>query len=103
MDTSPKIITFTLTMTLSKEEYTKVLQNSIERVMNTAIELGGAAENGETNEHLKELGSTSWQDCEELKSTNTKLWNEVRNAIFIELNQKKERVDWPIKPYNEGR
>jgi hypothetical protein len=81
-----KDMTITLTLTLTPKEVNDITENSMERVMNTAIEVGGwaesAARNPEVNSRMSELGSTSWQDCEDLKWTVNKLWNQTRDAIF---------------------
>ena len=72
----------TLTISLSDAEQHLIGSNSIERIFNNAIRVGSAVES-HPNPSLSEDASTLWQDCEELKPITTKLWNEVRNAIFL--------------------
>lgn len=81
----------TLTLELTEAEARQVLDNSIERVMNNAIHVGSAAQGCiYLSEGLRENASTLWQDCEELKPITYKLWENVRNALFIARTQRKE-------------
>jgi hypothetical protein len=65
----------------TKAEKLQLLDNSIERVINTSMELAQRAERSR-NEHLSELGSTNRQDWEELKELVVKIWNDQRNEVF---------------------
>lgn len=68
---------------LSRLEMATICSNSIERVLNNAIHIGGEAELGKPlSEGDRERASTLWQDCEELKPITTKLWGAVHNQIF---------------------
>lgn len=67
---------------LTKREENQILQNSVERMINTSIQLAQHLEDSK-DERIKELASISWQDWEELKQLIVKLWNRERNDIFI--------------------
>jgi hypothetical protein len=69
---------------LDKTEMAQICQNSIERLMNNAITVGEFIQShtAATHPQMSDRGSTLWQDCEELKALNTKLWDVVRNEIF---------------------
>lgn len=71
----------TITLELSEVDQIHIRQNSIERVMNNAIFVGGKVERVK-DESLAERASTLWQDCEELKSVTSRLWNAAREAIY---------------------
>lgn len=74
--------TITLTITLTPKEINDITENSMERVMNNAIDVGGYVERESKSDGYAERGSTLWQDCEDLKWTVNKLWNQTRDAIF---------------------
>lgn len=66
---------------LTAREKAQILQNSIERVINTSIQLAEKAVESQ-NGRLRELGDTNFQDWEELKTLVVKLWDRERDAIF---------------------
>lgn len=68
-------------MQLTEADRIMLLSNSIERVCNTAMEVGGWTQNNAKDEHMQELGSTSWQDIEELKPLLCKLWNDAQERV----------------------
>ena len=72
----------TIELELDKREQQQILQNSIERVMNNAMSIGEAVEQHMKLDNLREDASILWQDCEELKPLNRKLWCAVQDAIF---------------------
>lgn len=81
-----KVFTVTLELELTYKDIMRIRQNSIERVLNNAIFIGGEVEHSK-NPDLSERGSILWQDCEELKPTVDKLWNRTRNALFnLDIN-----------------
>lgn len=63
----------------SPEEKTRLLSNSIERVINNAIWVG---EKGMTskNSHISERSGILVEDLEELKSLMCKLWAEAQET-----------------------
>jgi hypothetical protein len=71
---------FTFTVDLDENDKLRLLQNSIERVMNNAIWVGGEAQN-ELKGDASERGSTLWQDCEELKPLTCKIWGAAQEAV----------------------
>ena len=78
----------TVTIDLTKLEEAQLGQNSIERVLNNAIFVGGEVdEAGEVTvpEDMAERASILWQDCEELKPLVCKIWAALQNARFEQL------------------
>jgi hypothetical protein len=75
-------------MELTEQEANYILSCSIERVMNNAINIGSKGEKELKLERDRENASVLWQDCEDAKPVTTKMWNTVRNAVFIERNKK---------------
>ena len=76
-----------LEINLTRRELVIIRQNSLERMVNTAIKCGSLLEQTRRAPTLREreLASTSWQDFEELKPLLLKIWNAVSNQAFIEL------------------
>jgi len=72
---------------LTKREQIMICTNSIERVFNTSIyilstnEVSGALMR---SDHLSELLGISLSDMEDLKPMVTRLWDSLRNAIYLE-------------------
>lgn len=71
---------------LTEREKISILQCSVERMINTSLELARYAEAGvrldaESEEHMRELGSTSRQDWEDYKEIVLKLWAREQNSI----------------------
>lgn len=67
----------------NKQEEDLILQNSIERVINSTKQILERVPNKELPEGLQELMDTNYQDWEELKELTVKLWDDKRNQIFI--------------------
>lgn len=62
-----------------------VLDNSIERVINTTIKILRRI-NGKNDDALNELVEINLQDWRELKETTVRLWDAQRNMIFQNSN-----------------
>lgn len=74
--------------TLTHDEVLTLLQNSIERFLNNAIEVGKLIEKRPHSiSPLSELASTMYQDAEDLKPVVCKVWNLIQEAIRLELAQ----------------
>lgn len=71
--------------------------NSLERVLNNAIYVGGAGEHELKNESDREAASILWQDCSDMKPTLMTIWHAVSNAVFIALQ------DRSLNPMRGGR
>jgi hypothetical protein len=69
---------------MDKQDELKILQNSIERTINTTIQI---LEQVHAKGHLNELISINLQDWRELKWPVVEVWNEKRNKIFTERNK----------------
>jgi hypothetical protein len=68
---------------LSPREQKYILQNSIERVINSSMELVHHCKYcTKAEEHLHELSQINWGDWVELKELTVKLWNYHRDEIF---------------------
>lgn len=82
-----KPITVVVELELTDAEQMRLLENSIERVMNNAIRVGTWAEKpGNTRlKRLQEDGSVLWQDCEELKPLVCKFWSAISEAVRRKL------------------
>jgi len=65
---------------------------SVERMINTSIRIAQVAEESK-NEKLSELGSTSWQDWDELKPLVLKLWNYHAELHRVEAFNALQGVD----------
>lgn len=78
----------TIEIELKESEANQILLNSIERVLNTASEVGGLGERFFKRDRDRELASTSWQDCDDLKPVVVKIWNVVSNAVFLERHRR---------------
>lgn len=72
------------TSKMDKQDELKILQNSIERTINTTIQI---LEQVHAKGHLNELISINLQDWRELKWPVVEVWNEKRNKIFTERNK----------------
>lgn len=83
--TKRETVTVTLELELDHAEQTRLLQNSIERVMNNAIQVGQHAQdpgdNDDSKAQFSEQGSILWQDCQELKPLVNKIWWAVQEAV----------------------
>lgn len=80
-------------MSKSKQQLAEeraILDNSIERVINTTIQL---LEGVRDREHREELRSVNLDDWRALKSIATKLWDAERNRIFVEQQQAAKKAD----------
>ena len=65
-----------------------ILDNSLERVINTTIRLLEGVKDREHREELRHINLTDWQELKYLAST---IWNEERNRILAKrLAQQKE-------------
>lgn len=84
----PKTITVECTFTLTQEQYTQLLQNSIERVLNNAIEIGGWGETGVVPRSVREDASILWQDCTELKPLVCQIWTRVQEDVRVVLSRR---------------
>jgi hypothetical protein len=69
---------------MDKRDEDLILQNSIERTINTTLQI---LEHIRSKGHLSELISINQQDWMELKWVTVELWNEKRNQIFKERNK----------------
>jgi hypothetical protein len=75
---------------LTPAEAKMLAQNSVERVLNNAIRVGGWVEEhldggpkmSDEEQTMAESGSTLWQDCEELKPLVVKIWWAVHEEVF---------------------
>lgn len=67
-------------LTFSKAEEIALLDNSIERVINTSIRVASVLE-AHIEHPLSEDGSINRQDWEELKPLVRKLWNHAAETI----------------------
>lgn len=70
-----------MTMNLTKQEETMLLQNSLERVINNAIFVGTkamASKNPDTSERAYILVD----DCEAMRSLASRLWNDAREEVI---------------------
>jgi hypothetical protein len=67
-------------------EQKALLQNSIERVLNNAIDVGSAVEQkgARVSQDIRDRASTLWQDCEELKPIVSKVWWAAANEVRVE-------------------
>lgn len=79
----------TIEIELEESEANQIRQNSIERVLNTASEVGGLGERFFKRDQDRQLASTSWQDCDDLKPVVVKIWGAVSNAVFLERYRRK--------------
>lgn len=70
----------TVELELSELEMRIIGQTSIERVMNTANECGAMVAGSMQRD--AELGSICMENVDDTKAINTKIWNDVRNAIW---------------------
>ena len=78
---------------LDEGDEKRILDNSIERVINASIQVAQAAETNRIHGYgIEELASTNWQDWEDLKPLTVKIWNSLRNSIF-EWRQEQSRSD----------
>ena len=69
---------------MTKHEENQILQNSIERVLNSAIRL---IENADFDtEELQELRDVNLDDLQNLKQITVMIWNEKRDQIFRKRN-----------------
>ena len=80
-----KPIAIEVKIALSSADVALVMQNSLERVLNNAIDCGNELEKHGTGDFIKESGSTLWQDCEELKPFLVKLWGLIQQESWKEL------------------
>lgn len=84
--------TLTISMELTEAQARMVSENSIERVINTALllirEYESLMDDGDCpiEPGHDKLCSISIQDLYELKQPITYIWNELRNQIFIAYN-----------------
>lgn len=86
-------VEITLKVTLTYAEQLQLLQNSVERVLNNAIAVGSAVQDAAVvDSHIRERGSTLWQDAEELLPVVRKLWWEAANQVRVEAMKSKEGV-----------
>lgn len=69
---------------MNKQDELRILQNSIERTINTTLQI---LEQLKAKGHLSELISINHEDWMELKWIVVELWNEKRNKIFTERNK----------------
>lgn len=66
---------------LTYKEENLILQNSVERVINTSVELVDSIDAKE-DDALNDRVETNLGDWEELKWLVVKLWNDARNEVF---------------------
>ena len=69
---------------LTATEKRMIMENSIERVINTSIDLADHVKTYYKQEHIREAADTNYQDWNELKWLTRKLWERERNSIFKE-------------------
>ena len=77
-------------LTAQQREERAISENSIERVINTTIQL---LEGVRDREHREELRGINMLDWDELKPIVVRLWNEERNRIFLEQQQTAKKPD----------
>lgn len=71
----------TLTITLSPQQVRRLLETSLERTLNSAIEVGMAAEQTKRIPPAVAEALVFLDDMEEMKPIATKLWDAARNAV----------------------
>lgn len=81
-----KTITVTLSIELDEGEQNYIFDYSIERVFNNAIQNAEFVIKHATSDYDKERADINTQDWEDLKIVTTKLWNLVRNELFVHYN-----------------
>jgi len=90
-----KVVDVKVPLTLNGVEQYIIFDNSVERVINSAIRvaqhlLANDPPNHPDASYMRELADINLQDLEELKNTIVKLWNATRNELFIYYNPTKE-------------
>lgn len=86
-----KTRTIQLTLELTVPDQRRLLSNSLGRVMNNAVRVGGEAESALPLEGDRERASTLWQDAEELGPLAERLWAAVANAIREQMFQETDK------------
>lgn len=76
---------FQVEIELSEQEQKSLLENSIERVINTSARVSlCVAQGGKITAEVREDAGINWQDWEDLKWLVVKLFDRSRNAVQIE-------------------
>lgn len=68
-------------MNYSKEDIRDLRENSIERVLNTALKLAEYAIKSK-DPNISELGWINKDDIEALKDLTVRIWNDARNETW---------------------
>jgi hypothetical protein len=68
-------------MNYSKEDILRLRENSIERLLKSALRCARYASLA-NDERISEIGGIVYSDLEELKELMTRLWDEARNETY---------------------
>lgn len=75
----------TVEMEISEETARYISNNSIERVINTAIRMAEAVATRKIPASTAEDAEMSIEDLSDCKMIATQIWNDTRNAILLKL------------------